>query len=147
MHERDEPVITDRLHPDWDGKKLFRAARDKARATLGREHPISGLLAHAAYDYDTDRWFEWRLPVALNVGRIAEMLIAGDLLPAPRNDDTTVERLAHAMARANWEQMHENGEEWDEREHWAVPRLLFEAQARAALAALTNPNPEEENRA
>lgn len=80
---RGEPVILDRSHPQWDGKRLFEAARDKARETLGLEHPISGLLAWAAHDYDTDRWYSWRWPVAENVGRIAEMLLAGELLKEP----------------------------------------------------------------
>lgn len=81
----DEPVILDRLNPNWDGKRLFEAARDKARETYGREHPISGLLSWAERDFDTDRWFDWPWPVATNVGRIAELLLAGELLEPREN--------------------------------------------------------------
>lgn len=78
-----EQVILDRTHPQWDGKKLFEAARDKARETLGHKHPISGLLTYAAHDYDTDRWYRWRWPVTEHVGRIAEMILADEPLTEP----------------------------------------------------------------
>jgi hypothetical protein len=143
VNQRDEPVILDRLHPDWDGKRVFRAARDKARATLGRDHPISGMLTHAAYDYDTERWFNWRWPITEHVGRIAEMLLSGDLLMPVRADDTTVERVAYAIAREHWSQTHVDGDVWNEREDWSVPCLVYMAQARAGLEALINPTTEE----
>jgi hypothetical protein len=144
VKQRDEPVITDRLHPDWDGKKVFESARDKARGTLGREHPISGLLAHAAHDYGTDRWFDWRWPVCENVGRIAEMMVTGDLLPTLCIDDGAVERTARSLA-AHYDCGCFLPDNDYDNPGLCNQRNYYRDMARAAITALMNPNIEENN--
>jgi hypothetical protein len=51
-------------------------------------------------------------------------------------DDATIERMARAMARTHFEVMNDGSRDWNEREDWKVPRMLFESMARAALRAL-----------
>lgn len=50
-------------------------------------------------------------------------------------DEETVEKLAYTLAIESFKQTTAN-EEWNEREHFAIPRMVYEAMARAALRAL-----------
>lgn len=46
------------------------------------------------------------------------------------------EKVSYALARAFFELTAEEGEQWDEHEHYGLPRVVFDALAHTAMIAL-----------
>jgi len=101
--------------------------REHVRSVVNQRGELARLIDRHAYDTGDE--------IAAAIQRAGYVRITAD--PA------AVERMAYAMAREHWSQTHADGQEWSEREDWGVPSLVYMAQARAALAVLTNPDTKE----